>query len=140
SFCWQRLSPTCSSRDAGSKPRICFCAISSTSPCGGRHFVCGCTGGTGRYLYGSRGFCQICFTFSRGGSRETILRWHRAGFKAFWRWKSRHRAGRPKIDREVRDLIQQMSKESPLWGAPRIHGELLKLGFEVAESTPSPNT
>src|SRR5262249_4347250 len=67
---------------------------------------------------------------------ETILRWHRAGFKAFWRWKSRHRAGRPKIDREVRDLIQQMSKENPLWGAPRIHGELLKLGFEVAESTP----
>ena len=71
---------------------------------------------------------------------ETILRWHRAGFRAFWRWKSRHRAGRPKIDRELRDLIRQMNKENPLWGAPRIHGELLKLGFEVAESTPSPNT
>src|SRR5262249_14054727 len=68
---------------------------------------------------------------------ETILRWHRAGFKAFWRWKSRHRAGRPKIDRELRDLIRQMNKENPLWGAPRIHGELLKLGFEVAESTVS---
>jgi hypothetical protein len=66
---------------------------------------------------------------------ETILRWHRAGFKAFWRWKSQHRAGRPKIDRELRDLIRQMSTENPLWGAPRIHGELLKLGFEVAEST-----
>jgi len=63
---------------------------------------------------------------------ETILRWHRAGFKAFWRWKSRHRAGRPKIDRGLRDLIRQVSKENPLWGAPRIHGELLKLGFEVA--------
>jgi hypothetical protein len=55
---------------------------------------------------------------------ETILRWHRAGFKAFWRWESRHRAGRPKIDRELRDLIRRMSKENPLWGASRIHGEL----------------
>jgi hypothetical protein len=68
---------------------------------------------------------------------ETILRWHRAGFKAFWRWKSRNRAGRPKIDRGLRDLIRRMSKENPLWGAPRIHGELLKLGFEIAESTVS---
>jgi hypothetical protein len=68
---------------------------------------------------------------------ETILRWHRSGFKAFWRWKSRHRAGRPKISRELRDLIRRMSKENPLWGAPRIHGELLKLGFEVAESSVS---
>jgi hypothetical protein len=63
---------------------------------------------------------------------ETILRWHRKGFKAFWRWKSRKRAGRPKIDRGLRDLIQQMSKENPQWGAARIHGELLMLGFEVA--------
>ena len=55
----------------------------------------------------------------------TILRWHRSRFKAFWRWKSRHKAGRPKIDRELRDLIRQMSQENPLWGAPRIHGELL---------------
>ena len=68
---------------------------------------------------------------------ETILRWHRAGFKAFWRWKSRNRAGRPKIDRGLRDLIQRMSKENPLWGASRIHGELLMLGFEVAQSTVS---
>jgi hypothetical protein len=68
---------------------------------------------------------------------ETILRWHRAGFKAFWRWKSRNRAGRPKIDRCRRDLIRRMGKENPLWGAPRIHGELLKLGFEIAESTVS---
>ena len=59
---------------------------------------------------------------------ETILRWHRAGFKAFWRWKSRNRAGRPKIDRELRDLIRRMSRENPLWGASRIHGELLMLG------------
>jgi hypothetical protein len=68
---------------------------------------------------------------------ETILRWQRAGFKAFWRWKPRNRAGRPKIDRGLRDLIRRMSKENPLWGAPRIHGELLKLGFEIAESTVS---
>jgi hypothetical protein len=68
---------------------------------------------------------------------DTILRWHRAGFRAYWRWKSRGQPGRPKIERELRDLIQQMSKENPLWGAPRIHGELLKLGFEIAESTVS---
>ena len=68
---------------------------------------------------------------------ETILRWHRAGFKLFWRWKSRNRAGRPKIDRGLRDLIQRMSRENPLWGASRIHGELLMLGFEVAQSTVS---
>src|SRR5262249_10611019 len=59
---------------------------------------------------------------------ETILRWHRAGFRAFWCWKSRKRAGRPNIDRDLRDLIQRMSRENPLWGAPRIHGELLMLG------------
>ena len=68
---------------------------------------------------------------------ETILRWHRAGFKMFWRWKSRNRVGRPKIDRGLRDLIQRMSKENRLWGASRIHGELLMLGFEVAQSTVS---
>jgi transposase InsO family protein len=68
---------------------------------------------------------------------ETILRWHRAGFKAFWRWKSRNRVGRPKIDRGLRDLIQRMSRENSLWGASRIHGELLMLGFEVAQSTVS---
>src|SRR4029453_10949211 len=68
---------------------------------------------------------------------ETILRWHRAGFKALWRWKSRNRAGRPKIDRGLRDLIRRMSKENSKWGASRIHGELLMLGFEVAQSTVS---
>jgi transposase InsO family protein len=66
---------------------------------------------------------------------ETILRWHRAGFRAYWRWKSHGRVGRPAIKGELRDLIRRMSKENPLWGAPRIHGELLKLGFEVAQST-----
>jgi transposase InsO family protein len=68
---------------------------------------------------------------------ETILRWHRAGFKAFWRWKSRNRIGRPKIDRGLRDLIRRMSQDNPNWGASRIHGELLMLGFEVAQSTVS---
>jgi transposase InsO family protein len=68
---------------------------------------------------------------------ETVVRWHRAGFRAWWRWKSRSPAGRPKIDRELRDLIRQMSQENPLWGAPRIHGELLLLGFSVAQATVS---
>jgi hypothetical protein len=68
---------------------------------------------------------------------DTILRWHRAGFKAFWRWKSRNRVGRPKIDRGLRDLIRRINHRNPLWGASRIHGELLMLGFEVAQSTVS---
>src|SRR6266540_4150096 len=67
----------------------------------------------------------------------TILRWHRCGFRAYWRGKSRARPGRPRVERELRDLIRRMSEENPLWGAPRIHGELLKLGFKVAESTVS---
>ena len=66
---------------------------------------------------------------------ETVLRWHRHGFRAYWRWKSRHVGGRPRIDCEMRALIRRMSRENPLWGAPRIHGELLMLGIEVAEST-----
>jgi transposase InsO family protein len=68
---------------------------------------------------------------------ETIPRWHRAGFKVFWRQKSRNRVGRPKIDRGLRDLILRISRENPLWGGSRIHGELLMLGFEVAQSTVS---
>src|SRR6476619_2844006 len=66
---------------------------------------------------------------------ETLVRWHRAGFRSYWRWKSRNREGRPQIDTDLRALIRQMSLENPLWGAPRIHGELLKLGFQVAQST-----
>jgi transposase InsO family protein len=66
---------------------------------------------------------------------ETLVRWHRAGFRQFWRWKSRSLGGRPQIDGELRALIRRMSVENPLWGAPRIHGELLKLGFEVAQSS-----
>jgi transposase InsO family protein len=68
---------------------------------------------------------------------ETVVRWHRLGFRAFWRWKSRNLGGRPKIDDEIRNLVRRMCKENPLWGAPRIHGELLKLGFNVAQSTVS---
>jgi hypothetical protein len=66
---------------------------------------------------------------------ETLVRWHRAGFRCYWRWKSRAQGGRPQIDTELRVLIRRMSVENPLWGAPRIHGELLKLGFEVAQSS-----
>ena len=66
---------------------------------------------------------------------ETMVRWHRAGFRRYWRWKSRSFGGRPPIDADVRALIRRMSVDNPLWGAPRIHGELLKLGFEVAQSS-----
>jgi transposase InsO family protein len=66
---------------------------------------------------------------------ETVIRWHRAGFRCYWRWKSRSRGGRPQISAELRALIRRMSNENPLWGAPRIHGELLKLGFDVAQSS-----
>ena len=66
---------------------------------------------------------------------KTLVRWHRAGFRCYWRWKSRSLGGRPRIGTDLRALIRQMSMENPLWGAPRIHGELLKLGFEVAQSS-----
>ncbi len=68
---------------------------------------------------------------------ETVIRWHRRGFRAYWRWKSRGRPGRPKVSKEIRDLIREMSHANPLWGAPRIHGELRMLGIEVAQSTVS---
>jgi putative transposase len=67
---------------------------------------------------------------------ETVLAWHRKGFRLYWRWKSRAgKCGRPRISREARELIRQMSKANPLWGAPRIHGELLKLGIEISQAT-----
>ena len=66
---------------------------------------------------------------------ETVIRWHRMGFRLYWRWKSRSRGGRPKVPLEIRRLIREMSLANRLWGAPRIHGELLKLGFQVAQST-----
>jgi transposase InsO family protein len=66
---------------------------------------------------------------------ETLVRWHRAGFRHYWRWKSRSPGGRPQIETDLRALIRRMSMDNPLWGAPRIHGELLKLGFEVAQSS-----
>src|SRR5262245_21056236 len=89
----------------------------------------------------------ICFSFScidgfrrssspsRLSAPETLVRWHRAGFRRYWRWKSRSLGGRPHIDADLRALIRRMSLDNPLWGAPRIHGELLKLGFAVAQSS-----
>jgi transposase InsO family protein len=68
---------------------------------------------------------------------ETVVRWHPRGFRLYWAWKSRRRWGRPAIGRELRDLIRQMSRANPLWGAPRIHGELLKLGLTVSQATVS---
>jgi transposase InsO family protein len=66
---------------------------------------------------------------------ETVVRWHRAGFRLFWRWQSRRRGGRPRIPLEIRKLIRNMSLANPLWGAPRIHGELLKLGIDVGQTS-----
>jgi Integrase core domain len=66
---------------------------------------------------------------------QTMIRWHRAGFRAYWRWKSRLGAGRPTTQADIRQLIRDMSAANPLWGAPRIHGELLKLGIDVGQTT-----
>ena len=66
---------------------------------------------------------------------DTVIRWHRAGFKSYWRWKSRRRCGRPIVPLEIRRLIREMSLNNPLWGAPRIHGELLKLGIDVGQTS-----
>ena len=68
---------------------------------------------------------------------ETVVGWHRHGFRCYWAWKSRHRRGRPRLGTELRDLIRRMSRANPLWGAPRIHGELLKLGLTVSQATVS---
>jgi hypothetical protein len=66
---------------------------------------------------------------------ETVIRWHRAGFRLFWRWKSKSLGGRPKLSADIRKLIRDISLANPLWGAPRIHGELLKLGIDVGQTT-----
>src|SRR6202011_1565277 len=66
---------------------------------------------------------------------ETVIGWHRQGFRLYWRWKSRHGDGRPAVSPEVRNLIRQMSHANPRWGAPRIHGELLKIGIELCQAT-----
>ena len=67
---------------------------------------------------------------------ETVIAWQRKGFRLYWRWKSRAgKSGRPYVSREIRELIRQMSSANPLWGAPKIHGELLKLGIEISQAT-----
>jgi len=69
---------------------------------------------------------------------ETVVSWHRAGYRLFWTWRSRQlRVGRPKVAEEVRDLIRRMKRENQTWGAPRMHGELVALGFEISEPTVS---
>jgi putative transposase len=66
---------------------------------------------------------------------ETVVAWHKQGFRLYWRWRSRCRGGGPKVSEELRKLIRRIANENPDWGAPRIHGEVLKLGFEVSERT-----
>ena len=66
---------------------------------------------------------------------DTVIKWHRAGFRSYWRWKSRRLSGRPTVPLEIRQLIREMSAANPLWGAPRIHGELLKLGIDIGQTS-----
>lgn len=80
-------------------------------------------------------FCPVLLDSILIVKPETVVRWHRNGFRFYWRWKSRNRRGRPKVDAEIRNLIRRISLENPLWGAPRIHGELLKLGIDTCQST-----
>jgi hypothetical protein len=68
---------------------------------------------------------------------ETVIRWHRAGFRSYWRWRSRPLGGRPRAPPDVQQLIRDISVANPFWGAPRIHGELLKLGIDVGQTTVS---
>ena len=92
-----------------------------------------------------RAFWSLLFRFWSGCvdavvivKPDTIVRWHRQGFRFYWTWKSRPRKrGRPRITVEIRELIRRMSRENPMWGAPRIHGELLRLGIEVSQATVS---
>jgi len=69
----------------------------------------------------------------------TVIKWHRKGFKLYWKWKSRHKVGRPKIPKEVRKLIRQMCLENPTWGVPIIHSELQLLGYDIGETTVASN-
>src|SRR5216683_2287234 len=77
--------------------------------------------------------CPRCLEVMVLVKPATVIQWHRQGFRLYWRWRSR--SGRPSVDREVRKLIRQMNAANPLWGAPRIHGELLKLGIEISQAT-----
>jgi transposase InsO family protein len=79
-------------------------------------------------------FPKICNTLAIV-KPDTFVRWHRAGFRSYWRWKSRRRGGRPTVPVEIRRLIREMSIANPLWGAPRIHGELLKLGIDIGQTS-----
>src|SRR4030081_1462208 len=65
----------------------------------------------------------------------TVIKWHRFGFRSYWRWKSRRRGGRRAVAPEMRKLIREMSIANPLWGAPRIHGELLKIGIDIGQTS-----
>ncbi len=104
-----------------------------------------CSGRRVRFRTSDRVFWSLLSRVWRGWRHalivvrpETVIRWHRKGFRLYWRWKSRSRfLGRPRIEREIRELILEMHRMNPTWGAPRIHGELLKLGFTVAQSTVS---
>jgi hypothetical protein len=124
-----------SSRRVGSKPRMLHYGISSSS------FDARCTAAFSLATpiacssSSSHRWFPSILKLITVVHPETLVRWHREGFRRYWRGKSRRLGGRPPIGAELRALIRRMSLENPLWGAPRIHGELLKLGFAVAPST-----
>jgi transposase InsO family protein len=117
------------------KPRT-RCSDTSCSCCDAR---CAAGSGSRTTIACSSSSCIVGFRRSLKAITiirpETLVRWHRAGFRRYWCWKSRSLGGRPQIGTDLRALIRRMSIETAFWGAPRIHGELLKLGFEVAQST-----
>jgi hypothetical protein len=123
-----------SSRVSGWKLRTWPCGISSALCAAKLDEGCGFGILTGFSSFGSIGSGRV-FCPQWGSSSRTVVRWHRRGFGAFWRYKSRGRSGRPRILKEKRDRIHEVSLANPLRGAPRIHGELSKVGIDVAQST-----
>jgi hypothetical protein len=91
--------------------------------------------GSGRQSCGNREIWGGSVNDATEHAPATIVRWYGRGFRVLWRWKARRRLGRPGIAQNTRDLIREISRANPLWGAPRVHGELIKLGIDVAQST-----
>ena len=131
------LRATASSGDASSKPKTWYCGISSMFCSSARHADCILRWAHRALFVWLYRRCPRILDAITIVRPEPVVRWHRMGFAAYWRWKSRPLGGRPRVGKEVRDLIRRMSFENALWGAPKIHGELLKLGIEVAQSTVS---
>ena len=128
-------SSTCFGHERRWKPKS-WCSDSRSSCCDGASQVgCHFWLSTGWFWVGSASLFPKARDALAIVRPDTVVRWHRAGFRLFWRWKSRRRLGRPAVPAEIRQLIREMSIANPLWGAPRIHGELLKLGIDVGQTS-----